>query len=737
MNKSNWFDKSMVSIDNALNGIKGEYLEVIYKPKFIALISFIFFLSGLIFYNSSDTSSLISTIISSLASILAITISLTLVAVQLSAQNYSTRILSLFISSKNRTFWIIIFLYLFSIIFGLILLSIISDDELNALGMFAVSFNVVLALWCILVIPKYIKNILIEIDPENIVSNLSNDINEDSIRFNQDNKIDGSDPLVPLTDIILSSIRNSDNDTLEKSFSVIKEQFSILIENENINQEKQFVKYILRNMEYIRDTAILKGNTRSIGLIIDLLDVICIPIVIKTGSKELIDEFLLVIADMSKTIVEFEAVHESEIFIKFFDDFGSTYEHEFYNARMRHLNNMWFESIKKIESKEYIRKVWADLDYDEESPIEAKVNLKLTGMRVEISEKGLLSEITEDLKFLLNFGIHAIDHYPNRLSIVINSIDIYNQKLFEKGIDNAMELGESKEECYLIIARLIDILKILGIESIEKNKYETEDYEYHDFLDFKIEEIVRFDFVVLEEIINKLFIIGSFAQDYSTYNRENSKEIDANKIVIKVIDALEMIAVLLITKKSSLIEDVMRRIKNLGVPLMKMDFNEEIAKYSFNSLSRISNKLIDNNSQYIVNLGGIIGDMEHYGLYHEQNVQVREWSVKCLGRIGLELSQNIEHKDKLKYIFSDLCKIAKDLLKEKLDDEAERCLETMQSIFRNMDKNKFKGRDKRELLKYFDSIKKYSNENGLSYPENIDKWVDRIRERGRPQVFTV
>lgn len=774
------------------NKIKRKHLEKIYKPEYFIPLSVLFVSISFFSVNDIENSrSVIGAIIQSLASILAIAISLTLVAVQLSAQNYSTRILSLFTSRKNKTLWMIIILYLISIIYSIFLLKAISyvttlslsadnvnlsldtvDPTMSILFNLLVSLSILLAAWCILLIPKYILIVLEGLSPEFIVKGLSERINKDHINFEQDNYKLDPDPLLPLTDIILAALRNSDNETIEQTFFEIKRRFFILISNKSINQKKEFIEYILYNMEMIKDVAILKGNIRTIGLIIDFLEDIGIPLIIQTNSFELIREFLFFVGNMSKEIVKADSVRDAETFIKFFNSFISKY-YSLYKEPMDHLNNMWFESVKKIESKEYLKKVWVESKEEENSPIEFNVRLKLFELRREVSEKGLLYEIKEDLKFLLNFGSHAIDYYPHLLSIIVESIDIYSENLFNEGFDAVMnqygteeevikyysnllslkkilniteekilkkfsadlkEVYAHEKECYIAMARLISVLKILGIEAVQKNKYGTANYQYHDLLYFKVGEIIRLDFVVIEEIIMKLQLIASRSLDYDNYIRTNFRNVKyADKIAIDVISALEKIGVVLINKKSPFIEKLIEALLLVDFSYNKYNL-KIITESTFESLDIISNQLIIKEPNYIVPLGNNLGnqvleELENGNINHNRLDTI----IILLERIGSELSRHEGSNKILKYLFINLNNISKALIEKELNNEAEKTFEKMQSIVKNMQQNKFEKDDIKEFLGYFESIKEFSEENSLYYPKNIDKWVSKLKKEISPQ----
>ena len=76
--------------------------------------------------SASSAKYLLSALAQSQAAVIAIVVTLTLVAVQLSAQAYSPRVITIF--QKSADFWILLVAYVFSIILDVILLETIPDN---------------------------------------------------------------------------------------------------------------------------------------------------------------------------------------------------------------------------------------------------------------------------------------------------------------------------------------------------------------------------------------------------------------------------------------------------------------------------------------------------------------------------------------------------------------------------------------------------------------------------------
>ena len=161
-----------------------KYYDKVFESQNILLLSLIILLISI--FNSKDINnaiSLLNTIITSLSSILAIVISLTLVAIQLSSQTYSTRILRKFISPDRDDFWTLITLYLFSIFYSLFLLNSVTNlkSVISDWWVILISFSILLATWSLILLPKYVTSIINSLSPESTLEDLCQEIKSEFI----------------------------------------------------------------------------------------------------------------------------------------------------------------------------------------------------------------------------------------------------------------------------------------------------------------------------------------------------------------------------------------------------------------------------------------------------------------------------------------------------------------------------------------------------------------------------
>lgn len=131
------------------------------------------------FLPSSAESSryLLSALAQSQAAIIAIVITITLISLQF-AQSHTIWIIKIF--ERQRIFWIVLFIYAFSIIYDMILLQIISEDISNIKNHIALS--TILFTVAIFIIFPFISSTLKLLNPIKIIDELSANINSKEIK---------------------------------------------------------------------------------------------------------------------------------------------------------------------------------------------------------------------------------------------------------------------------------------------------------------------------------------------------------------------------------------------------------------------------------------------------------------------------------------------------------------------------------------------------------------------------
>jgi len=235
---------------------------------------------------------LLSTIAQSSASIVAIVISLSLLVIQYSASTYSARVVDIF--KNDLRLWALIFFYGFSIIFSLIVIRLIkaSGNEYSYLGVNCLEICYTLAL--LLSIAAYISLIayipyvlkmmksssVIDILSEQInIKNLSSSSDEVHIQNSKISKDepridriyelpnDEEDPLLPIIDIIRTSIMRYDYATVRYGLKAINDRLlNILIQNPN--EEKRISEHLFNQIFEIWKLALRNKDIKFIDMIL-------------------------------------------------------------------------------------------------------------------------------------------------------------------------------------------------------------------------------------------------------------------------------------------------------------------------------------------------------------------------------------------------------------------------------------------------------------------------------------
>lgn len=271
---------------------------IIYLFIFIILIIISFFLTSFkfTFSNADSARYMISALIQSEATIFAIVITLSLVVVQQSATSYSPRVTEIFINkNKNPDFWILIIIYLGTMLYSAFVLKFI-DDNLTPNGLIEnnkviikiienkyfsiiitkspsiieILTNIQTHIWmtyfmsfiAFVSLIQYIRNTLNLINPSNIIRMLSDKITRDNLLlwmgpsvirpkkswvmnyiqywknliesyFRVPFSFDSDrDPILPIIDIVRGSLMKYDYETARTGLKTIEHKIRNIIVNE-------------------------------------------------------------------------------------------------------------------------------------------------------------------------------------------------------------------------------------------------------------------------------------------------------------------------------------------------------------------------------------------------------------------------------------------------------------------------------------------------------------------------
>lgn len=209
----------------------------------LIILSIFFFHNFGLFYNDPDSARyMLSALVQSEAAIIAIVITLSLVAVQLASQSYSARFIDIF--KKTPDLWILVCIYIISMIHGLGVLKLIeARGFINQFNLENhISFSYFLGIFAFVSLIPYIWNTFNLLKPSTVMKLLSERItNQTILSAIGERKKNGNenDPILPIIDIIRSSLMKYDSETVIDGLNVIRDRYNQLIENKTIEKKEK------------------------------------------------------------------------------------------------------------------------------------------------------------------------------------------------------------------------------------------------------------------------------------------------------------------------------------------------------------------------------------------------------------------------------------------------------------------------------------------------------------------
>lgn len=225
--------------------------------------------------SSSNLQYMLSALVQSEAAIVAIVITLTLIAVELSAHEYSPRVVDIF--KKNPDIWILLFIYGTSIYYGLIVLKYVpipkgnplpSETEILNLNFSLplcpdfitldhISFALWLGIFSFVALVPYMLNITNLLKPQNIIKKLAKEITIDTIKKDEDS-------IQPIVDILNKSIVSYDFETVKIGLKELNEQVTKVIDSKcKPKSKEEIIKSYCYNLERVGQLAIRSADTES------------------------------------------------------------------------------------------------------------------------------------------------------------------------------------------------------------------------------------------------------------------------------------------------------------------------------------------------------------------------------------------------------------------------------------------------------------------------------------------
>lgn len=218
--------------------------------------------------NTVDAFNIVNLIVQSEAAVIAIVITLSLVAVQLAASSYSTRLIDIF--KESRSFWTIVTLYIFAILIGLVTLISESNNIDKYVIQNFVLIDYYLAIVAFIALIPFIWITFNLLKPSTVISKLVQDITKEKMLAHISNEKNNEDPMQPIIDIVQASLIKYDNNTAKEGLEAISTKINEINNNLDDNARNEIIKLTLIHFKRISNLAISQRDEESLILIIKI-----------------------------------------------------------------------------------------------------------------------------------------------------------------------------------------------------------------------------------------------------------------------------------------------------------------------------------------------------------------------------------------------------------------------------------------------------------------------------------
>lgn len=681
-----------------------------------------------------DISALLTAILQSLASLLAIITAFTLIAVQLSSQSYSPRMLKFSISIKNnKIFWSIVVLYLISMIYCLLILTKFGKGPLDYFELFLTLVGILLAFWCYMSIPYYIIETIDKLKPENVIKELIQEVNIDLIKkiskysnnnvitddFTDNNHIPPEDdPLIAIVDIIIGAIKEGHINTAETGLRLLGNAFKKFIDEDYVNENnsKEIYIYLLDHLERVKLTSIKNEDPKTLSLLIEIID--RIGTLYSNFDPNCILFSLNFFGDVLNEIVGFEFGKEILYLLKFYE----SKINESLNKITKKTGIPWH--IFVFTGINYLNTIWIISVHKNENNIKINCEIITNSLFTNIIKKEFLNIISNQIFFLMNFGIDSLDENIDVIDKILSNLDSLFNDLFKKYHQNNVSNSKS-ELSYKLIINIIESLKNIGQESIQKNK---QDFKIGSYLEW--EEI----FALKESIISKIFIIlGQITISFidQPYN-ENRDWKMIHEIVFRSVTYIGLFSIDLVEKRSNSVDAGIESLTSILNSSSRIRQGEQLFIVSeiINLMETLGSLLILKNQANIISKCALL--LNECSLWAEKNDArtIRLETTKILGKLGMKLVGKPLFSDDLKTIMRCLKEIIiRNSSRNNSEIDFKYSLMEIQKIAEKMHEKDVDESEMRYLFDLMDSIMDHINKSNFEYLSNkIYNWLNRIKE---------
>ncbi|WP_366931367.1 DUF2254 family protein [Methanolobus sp.] len=228
-------------------------------------------------YDMTSARYMISALIQSEAAILAIIVTMSLVAVELASGSYSVRMIDL-LKVYNPDFWILMVIYIASMIYSLFVLKSITDKSTVQMQL-RISFAFHFGVYSLLVLFPYLFRTLNMLKPSTLLNIQAMKLNAKNITTaigSDADRIQENDPIQPIVDIISSSLLKHDFETTRNGLNIIGMRAKEIFMNSDleITEQKIIANYIFSRLARFGKFTLNHGDEDATFIVIRNLEVL-------------------------------------------------------------------------------------------------------------------------------------------------------------------------------------------------------------------------------------------------------------------------------------------------------------------------------------------------------------------------------------------------------------------------------------------------------------------------------
>ena len=240
------------------------------------IFTYIILVFGPSSYDMVSARYMISALIQSEAAILAIIVTLSLVAVELASGSYSVRMIDL-LKVYNPDFWILMLIYIVSMIYSLFVLKSIPDESTVQMQI-RISLAFHFGVYSLLVLFPYLLRTLNMLKPSTLLNMQAMKLNSKNITTaisSDADRIHEKDPIQPIIDIISSSLLKHDFETTRNGLNIIGARAKeIFINNDlDVTEQKIIANYIFSRLARFGKFTLNHGDEDATFVVIRNLEV--------------------------------------------------------------------------------------------------------------------------------------------------------------------------------------------------------------------------------------------------------------------------------------------------------------------------------------------------------------------------------------------------------------------------------------------------------------------------------